>query len=340
MSFNLVCTVRAKRLPSSTLKNVLVYLAERASSDGRNIWPAIDTISVATGFSTSTVDVAISKLKTVGLIAKVGAKKLPNGKRTSLYEIDLAKLHALPEARIRERTDWQKNSDLKSGQAKSCNGSNLGSIEARDTRLSGAVPPDSRVQYTKDKNILSNTKSSGTSSPSGTPRPCDPILTEAIKAYNNTAKKSGWYLFPAQDAEAKALLRQRLEALGGIEGWYAALERAANSDYLCGRLPGKKFTNNAKYLLKNLDKLQQGGFDNADSRMRSVPASAAADKHHILMGRILREIAFDHRVEYWKLRSPKFAPQYPKAIQATRDAMKKAGIPENIISKFFGEGMA
>jgi len=119
-----------------------------------------------------------------------------------------------------------------------------------------------------------------------------------------------------------------------------ALKRAANSDYLCGRLPGKKFTNNAKYLLKNLDKLQQGGFDNADSRMRSVPASAAADKHHILMGRILREIAFDHRVEYWKLRSPKFAPQYPKAIQAARDVIKKAGIPENIISKFFGEVMA
>ncbi|UWR20827.1 helix-turn-helix domain-containing protein [Sulfitobacter pontiacus] len=340
MSINLVRTVRAKKLASSTLKNVLVYLAERASDDGRNIWPAIDTIAKETGFSTSTVDVAISNLKSSGLIAKVGAKKLPNGKRTSLYEIDLSKLHALPEARIRERTDWQKNSVLKSGQAKTCNASNVGSTETCDTRLSGGVPPDSRVQYTKDKNILSNTKSSGTSSPSGTPTPCDPILTEGITAYNDTAKKSGWYLFPAQDAEAKALLRQRLEALGGIEGWYAALERAAESDFLCGRSSGTKFKLQAKYLFKKFKKLQDGGFDNADSRMRSVPASAAADKHHILMGRILREIAFDHRVEYWKLRSPKFAPQYPKAIQAARDVIKKAGIPENIISKFFGEVMA
>lgn len=58
------------------------------------------------------------------------------------------------------------------------------------------------------------------------------------------------------------------------------------------------------------------------------------------MGRILREIAFDHRVEHWKLRSPKSAPQYPEAIQAARDAMKKTGIPEDSISKFFGQGMA
>ena len=72
MSFDLVRTVRAKKLPSSTLKNVLVYLAERASHDGRNIWPAIDTIAAETGFSTSTVDVAISKLKKIGLIVKVG----------------------------------------------------------------------------------------------------------------------------------------------------------------------------------------------------------------------------------------------------------------------------
>ena len=60
----------------------------------------------------------------------------------------------------------------------------------------------------------------------------------------------GWYLFPAQDAEAKALLRQRLEALGGIEGWYAALERAAESDFLCGRSSGTKFKLQAKYLFK------------------------------------------------------------------------------------------
>ncbi len=340
MSFDLVRTVRAKKLPSSTLKNVLVYLAERASHDGSNIWPAIDTIAAETGFSTSTFDVAISKLKKIGLIVKVGAKKRYNGKRSNLYEIDLAKLHALPEARIRERTDWQKNSDLKSGQAKTCDASNLGSIEACDTRLAGAVPPDSRVQYAKDKNILNNIKSSGTSSPCGTPTPCDAILTVGITAYNNTAKKSGWYLFPAQDAEAKALLRQRLEALGGIEGWYAALERAANSDYLCGRLPGKKFTNNAKYLLKNLDKLQQGGFDNADSRMQSVQASATADKHHILMGQILRDIAHDHGVEVWKLRSEKYAPQYPEAIQAVRAAVMKTGIPVDIVSKFVGEVMA
>jgi len=336
MSFDLVRTVRAKKLPSSTLKNVLVYLAERASHDGRNIWPAIDTIAAETGFSTSTVDVAISNLKSNGLIVKVGAKKLPNGKRSSLYEIDLAKLHALPEARIRERTDWQKNSDLKSGQAKTCNASNAGGTEACDTRLSGAVPPDSRVQYTKDKNILSNTKSSGTSSPSGTPTPFDPILMEAITAYNNTAKKSGWYLFPAQDAEAKALLRQCLEDLGGIEGWYAALERAAKSDFLCGRSSGTEFKLQAKYLMNNLKKLHDGGFDNpVTAALKAIPQAYLAQ-----MGRILREIAFDHGVEVWKLRSPKFAPQYPKAIQAVRDAVKKTDIPVDIISKFFGEVMA
>lgn len=336
MSIDLVRTVRAKKLPSSTLKNVLVYLAERASDDGRNIWPAIDTIAAETGFSTSTVDAAISNLKSSGLISKVGAKKLPNGKRTSLYEIDLSKLHALPEARIRERTDWQKNSDLKSGQAKTCNGSNLGSIEARDTRLSGAVPPDSRVQYIKDKNILSNTKSSGTFSPSGRPTPFDPILTEGITAYNNTAKMSGWYLFPAQDAEAKALLRQRLEALGGIDGWYAALERAANSDFLCGRSSSTKFKLQAKYLLKKFKKLQGGGFDNpVTAAPKAIPQA-----HFAQMGHILRDIAHDHGVEVWKLRSEKYAPQYPKAIQAVRDAVKKTSIPMDMISKFFGEVMA
>ncbi|SDX66049.1 Helix-turn-helix domain-containing protein [Sulfitobacter pontiacus] len=336
MSINLVRTVRAKKLPSSTLKNVLVYLAERASDDGRNIWPAIDTIAKETGFSTSTVDVAISNLKSSGLIAKVGAKKLPNGKRTSLYEIDLAKLHALPEARIRDRTDWQKNSVLKSGRAKTCNASNVGSTEACDTRLSGAVPPDSRVQYIKDKNILSNTKSSGTSSPSGRPTPFDPILTEGITAYNNTAKMSGWYLFPAQDAEAKALLRQRLEALGGIEGWYAALERAAESDFLCGRSSSTKFKLQAKYLLKKFKKLQGGGFDNpVTAAPKAIPQA-----HLAQMGQILRDIAHDHGVEVWKLRSEKYAPQYPKAIQAVRDAVKKTSIPMDMISKFFGEVMA
>jgi hypothetical protein len=336
MSFDLVRTVRAKKLPSSTLKNVLVYLAERASDDGRNIWPAIDTIAAETGFSTSTVDVAISKLKTIGLIVKVGAKKRYSGKRSNLYEIDLAKLHALPEARIRERTDWQKNSDLKSGQAKTCNASNACGTEACDTRLSGAVPPDSRVQYTKDKNILSNTKSSGTSPPSGIPTPFYPILMEGIKAYNNTAKKSGWYLFPAQDAEAKALLRQRLEALGGIEGWYAALERAAKSDFLCGRSSDTKFKLQAKYLLKNFKKLQDGGFDNpVTAALKAIPQAYLAQ-----MGRILRDIAYDHGVKDWQLRSPKSASRYPHAIHAVRDAVKKTGIPEDIVSKFLGERMA
>ncbi|MGY9040209.1 MAG: hypothetical protein ACKVLA_20670, partial [Rhodobacterales bacterium] len=212
----------------------------------------------------------------------------------------------------------------------------VGSTEACDTRLSGAVPPDSRVQYIKDKNILSNTKSSGTSSPSGRPTPFDPILMEAIKAYNDTAKKSGWYLFPAQDAEAKALLRQRLEALGGIEGWYAALERAAESDFLCGRSSGTKFKLQAKYLLKKFKKLQDGGFDNPVT----VAPKAIPQAHLAQMGRMLRDIAYDHGLKDWQLRSPKSASQYPEAIQAVRDAVMKTGIPVDIVSKFVGEVMA
>jgi hypothetical protein len=126
-----------------------------------------------------------------------------------------------------------------------------------------------------------------------------------------------------------------LRSFGGIEGWYAALERAAKSDFLCGRSSGTEFKLQAKYLMNSLKKLHDGGFDNP---VTAAP-KAILQAYLAQMGRILREIAFDHRVEYWKLRSPKFAPQYPKAIQAARDAMKKKGIPVDIISKFFGEVM-
>ncbi|WP_367581806.1 helix-turn-helix domain-containing protein [Sulfitobacter pontiacus] len=339
MSYKLVRKTRLKTLNSSTIKNVFLYLAEVANDDGKNIWPPISKIAGATGFSPSTVDVAMGKLKQSGLISKVGRKTLSSGRVSNLYEIDIAKLDDLPDAYTATNSELQETRYTKSCPHRPSDACLWDEVHSLDTQLQGASTPYSRVQYSKGISN-NNTKSDVVRRIKTAGDIAQKDFERAIAAYNSVAKLHGWLNYPSQSSAVNAMLLERLVAIDGLEGWLNALKRAANSDYLCGRLPGKKFTNNAKYLLKNLDKLQQGGFDNADSRMRSVPAFATADKHHILMGRILREIAFDHRVEYWKLRSPKFAPQYPKAIQAARDAMKQAGIPENIISKFFGEVMA
>lgn len=339
MSYKIVRKTRLKTLDSSTIKNVFLYLAEVANDDGKNIWPPISKIAGATGFSPSTVDVAMGKLKQSGLISKVGRKTLSSGRVSNLYEIDLAKLDDLPDAYTATNSDLQEARNNKSCPYRPSDASERDEVHSSDTQLQGTSTPDSRVQYSKGisnnntkRDVIIRTKTAGDIAQEDFER--------AISAYNSVAKLHGWLNYPSQNSAVNAMLQERLVAFDGLAGWLNALERAANSDYLCGRLPGKKFTNNAKYLLKNLDKLQQGGFDNADNRMRLAPTSISADKFHILMGRILREIAFDHQVEDWKLRSPKFAPEHPGAVRAARRAMKQVGIPGAKVSEFFRGSMA
>lgn len=59
----------------STDKFVLMYYADRASDDGTGIWPSIETVAKATGFSERTVQKATKKLIHSGYLSQVGWTK-------------------------------------------------------------------------------------------------------------------------------------------------------------------------------------------------------------------------------------------------------------------------
>lgn len=94
-------------------------------------------------------------------------------------------------------------------------------------------------------------------------RPLDDI-SKAVHDYNDAAQRAGWPTVKTMAAARRRALRSRLKDCGGNDGWKAAMERAAASDFLCGRT-SKPWTGfSFDWIAKpgNFNKLVEGNYDN------------------------------------------------------------------------------
>ena len=94
-------------------------------------------------------------------------------------------------------------------------------------------------------------------------RPLDDI-SKAVHDYNDAAQRAGWPTVQKMTDARRRALRSRLKDCGGNDGWKAAMERAAASDFLCGRT-SKPWTGfSFDWIAKpgNFNKLVEGNYDN------------------------------------------------------------------------------
>lgn len=95
-----------------------------------------------------------------------------------------------------------------------------------------------------------------------------PVIAEAIGAYNGMAATHSWPACEKLTDARRKKLTARLNDCGGLEGWIIALEKAAASDFLCGRIQRDDKHVNWKldidFLLQDssFTKLMEGKYDN------------------------------------------------------------------------------
>lgn len=66
------------------------------------------------------------------------------------------------------------------------------------------------------------------------PNPKQAEAIKAFEAYNATATRAGWPKATKLTGTRAAALKRRIAEAGGLEGWNAALAKAARSSFLCG----------------------------------------------------------------------------------------------------------
>jgi uncharacterized protein YdaU (DUF1376 family) len=88
--------------------------------------------------------------------------------------------------------------------------------------------------------------------------------TEAIKKYNEAAADAGWPQVQKLTKRRLSACRARLVDADGIDGWTAALGKAAKSDFLCGRTadPWSGFGFDWMASESNFNKIMEGNYDN------------------------------------------------------------------------------
>lgn len=65
------------------------------------------------------------------------------------------------------------------------------------------------------------------------------LVREAFDMFNEYAKANKWVVTSVLDDRRIKAIRSSLPVYGGIEGWRKNLEKAARSDFLMGRVPGR-----------------------------------------------------------------------------------------------------
>ena len=97
MSRYVAALVYRKKVGSMARKSILAYCAERANDDGSGVWTAKTTIAKEVECSKKTVISIMREMVDEGLLIDCGTRKTPNG-YVVIYDMDLAKIQALPDA--------------------------------------------------------------------------------------------------------------------------------------------------------------------------------------------------------------------------------------------------
>ena len=94
MSWRVANTCAEREFGSATRKQIIMFLADKASDDGSGIWCSKGTIQRHTELGETTVKRTIRDFLNEGILVETGARGCKNG-FTVVYRIDLAKVEAL-----------------------------------------------------------------------------------------------------------------------------------------------------------------------------------------------------------------------------------------------------
>lgn len=94
MSWRVANACADRKFGSATRKQIIMFLADKASDDGSGIWCSKGTIQRHTELGESTVKRTIREFLKEGILVETGARGCKNG-FTVVYRIDLAKIEAL-----------------------------------------------------------------------------------------------------------------------------------------------------------------------------------------------------------------------------------------------------
>ena len=133
-------------------------------------------------------------------------------------------------------------------------------LKDNEARLANAMP---MPQHSSDTRVQKEEEDTDVSLSGASHRPLDDI-SKAVHDYNDAAQRAGWPTVKTMADARRRALRSRLKDCGGNDGWKAAMERAAASDFLCGRT-SKPWTGfSFDWIAKpgNFNKLVEGNYDN------------------------------------------------------------------------------
>ncbi|MEP2919485.1 MAG: hypothetical protein ABJP06_02070 [Sulfitobacter sp.] len=94
MSWRVANTCAERKFGSATRKQIIMFLADKASDDGSGIWCSKGTIQRHTELGETTVKRTVREFLKEGILVETGARTCKNG-FTVVYRIDLAKVGAL-----------------------------------------------------------------------------------------------------------------------------------------------------------------------------------------------------------------------------------------------------
>jgi len=94
MSWRVANTCAERKFGSATRKQIIMFLADKASDDGSGIWCSKGTIQRHTELGETTVKRAVRAFLKEGILVETGARTCKNG-FTVVYRIDLAMVEAL-----------------------------------------------------------------------------------------------------------------------------------------------------------------------------------------------------------------------------------------------------
>jgi len=94
MSWRVANTCAERKFGSATRKQIIMFLADKASDDGSGIWCSKGTIQRHTELGETTVKRTVREFLKEGILVETGARTCKNG-FTVVYRIDLTKIEAL-----------------------------------------------------------------------------------------------------------------------------------------------------------------------------------------------------------------------------------------------------
>jgi len=94
MSWRVANACAERKFGSATRKQIIMFLADKASDDGSGIWCSKGTIQRHTEIGETTVKRTIREFLKEGILIETGARGCKNG-FTVVYRIDLGRIEAL-----------------------------------------------------------------------------------------------------------------------------------------------------------------------------------------------------------------------------------------------------